>query len=193
MNIIENYYFYSFNSIILSKIFINFLGNVPKIKKLSFFFIINVKQYKKNLLLFYIMISLIFGGVLILKRKELQGLQIFNVIIKKKKIFLFFISFINFYLPLLSVVENSVKKGFSVSKSKKHSFFFYRLNYFSFPVISEFDSIYLEHEMIYDFINSYRFQLDIYIKMGLLSKDSGEFLLRFHRLPCILQLRSNFF
>ena len=32
---------------------INFIGNIPKIKKLAFFFLINIKQYKKNVLLFY--------------------------------------------------------------------------------------------------------------------------------------------
>jgi len=193
MNSLQNYYYYCFNSIIISKIFINFLGDLPKIKKLSFFFIINIKSYKKNLLLFYIMISLIFGGSLILKRNESQGLQIFNIFIKKKKIYIFFLLFINFYLPLLSTVENSLKKGFHFSKSKKQNFFYYRLNYFSFPVISEFDAIYLEYETIYDFVNSYRFQLDIYIKLALLSKDSGEVLLRFFRLPCVLQLKNGFF
>lgn len=162
MNNLYNYYYYCFNSIIISKIFINFLGNVPKIKKLCFFFIINLKSYKKNLLLFYIMISLIFGGGLILKRSELQGLQVFNLSIRKKKIYIFFLLFINFYLPLLSVVENSVKKSLHFLKSKKKDFFFYRLNYFSFPVISEFDVIYLEYETIFNFVNSYRFQLDIY-------------------------------
>ena len=35
--------------------------------------------------------------------------------------------------------------------------------------------------MIYGFINSYRFQIDIYIKVMLFSKDSGELFLRFHR------------
>ena len=68
MSLVENYYFYTFNSIIISKFFVNFLGSFPKIKKLVFFIIINIKQYKKNVLLFYIMISLIFGGVLILKK-----------------------------------------------------------------------------------------------------------------------------
>ena len=42
--------------------------------------------------------------------------------------------------------------------------------------------------MIYDFINCYRFQIDIYIKVMLFSKDSGELFLRFHRVPCVLKL-----
>jgi hypothetical protein len=191
MNSVQNYY-YCFNSILISKVFINFLGNVPKVKKLSFFFIINLKTYKKNLLLFYIMISLIFGGSLVLKRHDSQGLQIFNIFIKKKKIYVFFLLFINFYLPLLNIVENSVKKG-HFFKFKNHNFLHYRLNYFSFPVILEFDVLYLECEAIYNFVNSYRFQLDIYIKSNLLCKDSGEILLRFFRFPCVLQLRNNFF
>jgi hypothetical protein len=44
--------------------------------------------------------------------------------------------------------------------------------------------------MIYDFINCYRFQLDIYIKMSSISKDSGEVLIRFHRLPCRIELKN---
>lgn len=144
MSIVENYYLYNFNSIILSKIFINFLGNFPKIKKLSFYFIINNKQYKKNLLLFYIMISLIFGGILVLKRKEIQGLQVFKMKIKEKFLLVFFFTFINLYLPLFSVAENSIKKSLFFLKYKKKKFFLYRLNYFSFPVIPELDLVYLD-------------------------------------------------
>lgn len=144
MGIVENYYVYQFNSIIISKVFINFLGNFPKIKKLSFFFIINNKHYKKNLILFYILISLIFGGILILKRKEVQGVSIFNIVLKRKKIFFFLFAFVNFYLPLLSVSENLLKKGFFFLRDLQYNLFFYRLNYFAFPVISEFDSIYLD-------------------------------------------------
>lgn len=94
---------------------INFIGNIPKIKKLAFFFLINIKQYKKNVLLFYIMLSLIFGGIFIKKKKENQGLHIFNIIIKKKKIYYYLLSFVNIYLPLLSVIENYLKKGFLFS------------------------------------------------------------------------------
>ena len=90
------------------------------------------------------MISLIFGGVLILKRKEIQGLQIFNLVLKNKNIFLFLFVFIYFYLPLLNIVDTFLKKAFLLSKNKKALFFMYRLNYFSFPVISELDVIYLD-------------------------------------------------
>ena len=41
--------------------------------------------------------------------------------------------------------------------------------------------------MIYDFINCYRFQIDIYLKVILLSKDSGELFLRYYRIPCVLK------
>lgn len=166
---------------------INFIGNIPKIKKLAFFFLINIKQYKKNVLLFYIMLSLIFGGIFIKKKKENQGLHIFNIIIKKKKIYYYLLSFVNIYLPLLSVIENYLKKGFLFSWNKHNNFLLYRLNYFSFPVISELDLIYLDYEMIYNFINSYKFQLDIYIKIKLFIKDVGNFLFRFYRFPCILE------
>jgi hypothetical protein len=187
MSLIENYFLYNFNALIISKYFVNFLGSFPKIKKLVFYFIINIKQYKKNLLLFYIMLSLIFGGILILKRKEIQGLQIFIIELKKKKIYFFLITFISFYLPLLNVVDNTIKKAFVLVKSKKEFFNLYRLNYFSFPVITELDVIYLDYEMIYDFINSYRFQIDVYMKMMLFSKDSGELFLRYYRVPINLK------
>ena len=188
MSIIENYYFYNFNSIMLSKVFVNYLGGFTKIKKLVLYFIISAKQYKKNLLLFYIMLSLVLGGVLILKRKEIQGIQILSIELKNKSIFLFLFSFINFYLPLLNIVDNTIKIAFALSSNKKHKFFIYRLNYFSFPVISELDVLFLDYELLYDFINAYKFQMDIYLKVMLLSKDSGELLLRLYRFPTTFKI-----
>ena len=188
MSLIENYYFYNFNSIMLSKVFVNFLGGFPKIKKLVLYFIISAKQYKKNLLLFYIMLSLVLGGVLLLKRKEINGIQIFSIELKNKSIPLFLFSFTNFYLPLLNVVDNAIKIAFALSSNKKHKFYIYRLNYFSFPVISELDVLYLDYEMLYDFINAYKFQIDMYLKVMLFSKDSGELLLRLYRFPTTFKI-----
>lgn len=90
MNNIENYYLYSFNYILLSKLCILSLRSFPQIKNLTLFFIINTKQYKKNLLLLYIIINLIFGGILVLKTNVINSLQIINLNVKKRKIFFFY-------------------------------------------------------------------------------------------------------
>ena len=119
MNNIENYYLYSFNYILLSKLCILSLRSFPQIKNLTLFFIINTKQYKKNLLLLYIIINLIFGGILVLKTNVINSLQIINLNVKKRKIFFFLQAFIHFYLPLLNSTENVVKKAISFSTLKK--------------------------------------------------------------------------
>ena len=126
MGIFDNYCLYHYNAITISKIVIYNLGVFPKIKKLSFYFIINIKTYKKNLFLFYIMISLIFGGVLVLKKKEVLNFQVFNFQVNKKKILLFILMFINVYLPLLVTVEGILKKVFFLSNKKKKTI--YRCN-----------------------------------------------------------------
>lgn len=102
----------------------------------------------------------------------------------------FVFSFVNCYLPLVNVIDNNVKKGFFPIVSKKLNFMLYRLNYFSFPVISELYLICSDSEILYNFVNSYRFQLDIYIKILFLSKDLGEFLLRFYRVPLLFSFKN---
>ena len=92
------YYKDFFNSLIISKIILNSLWLIPKIKKIIFYFILQNKEYKKNLLLFYIIVSLIFLGITVIKKKVISGLHIFKIILKKKKICTFLISFIYFYV-----------------------------------------------------------------------------------------------
>lgn len=191
MLVLNTFNFYNFKAILISKLFINFLGNIPKLKRLSFFFIIDIKQYKKNLLLFYIIICLIFGDILGIKKKEVQHFVIFNLNLTNRKITQFFYSFVSFYLPLLGFNQNSLKKGFFCYR-KKESISVYRLSYFSFPVIAELDVICADYEMIYGFVNNYRFQLDVHIFISKFLKDSGEILLRFNRLPCNLILRQKY-
>lgn len=187
MGLIENCYLYNFNSIILSKINIKSLRSFPELKKVSFFFFISLKQYKKNIMLFYIIISLIFGGVVVLKRKEVQGLQIFKLSIRKNKILFFLIIYINLYLPLVSNIENTIKKSFLYLLNTKTNIVF-RLNYFSFPIIPEVDLLCLDFELFYNFISFYRFQIDFHFKVAFSLKDIGEFLLRLYRLPCKLKV-----
>lgn len=187
MNNIENYYLYSFNYILLSKLCILSLRSFPQIKNLTLFFIINTKQYKKNLLLLYIIINLIFGGILVLKTNVINSLQIINLNVKKRKIFFFLQAFIHFYLPLLNSTENVVKKAISFSTLKKSKNWIFRLNYFSFPVISELDLMYESYELIYNFVTNYKLQLDVFIKPANVLNGSNEFLLRMYKIPCVLQ------
>ena len=187
MNTFENYFFYNynFNAIIISKIGITSLKKLPKIYNLTFFFIVNVKQYKKTLLLFYIIISLIFSGIVALKTNITISLQIIKLTLKKIKIFYFLQAFINFYLPLLSSTENIIKQGISYTKVNK--FLVYRLNFFSFPVIPELDSISESYEMIYNFVSGYKFQLDLFMTSSFLLRSSNELIIRMYRFPCIFQ------
>jgi hypothetical protein len=185
MDIIQTYCIYSFNSIILSKIILKSLIDIPNIKKLSLFYFINNKQYKKNLLLFYIIISLIFGGTVILKKKELQKLYIFNLTLKKKHCFNFLLCFINVYLPLIDITENLLKTA-TLPKLKKKELL-YRLNYFHFPAIIELDPIYINCERIHNFVSNYRLQLDFYIKTCFYIKNVLEFIPRMYRFPCVFK------
>jgi hypothetical protein len=116
MGLLSNYCQPKYNYIIISKISINFLKNYPELKYLFLYFIIDIKQYKKNLLLFYLVINLIFCGIKFTKKNSQGSLSIFKLIIKKKTIFFFLQSFINFYLPLLSTSENVYKRTVSFRK-----------------------------------------------------------------------------
>ena len=100
MNLLENYYTWNFNNIIISKLLLNKKKNIPQIKKLSFIFLLKIKQYKKNNFLFFILISLVFGNVLILKNKQNKELQIFNFILKNSKLKFFFLISLIFIYPL---------------------------------------------------------------------------------------------
>jgi hypothetical protein len=155
---------------------------IPKIKKLSLFFIINIKQYKKNLLLFYILINLIFGNILLLKNKSIKELYIFKLKLKKNKIISFLLNFVNIYLPLINITEKLVKKN-KIFFNLKSQILLYRLNYFSFPLIPELDFFYIKNEQIYQFVNNYQLQLNIYIKSFFYIKNSFEFLFRMYRFP----------
>jgi hypothetical protein len=189
MNFIENYYTWNFNAITISKIILKSSKIIPQIKKLNFFFLINQKQYKKNLLLFYIIVSLIFNTVLILKNKSLEGVQIFCFKLKKKKIFNFLLLFVNIYLPLINIPQDIIKKNVLSFPLKKKTLLIFRLNYFTFPSIYELDLIYRACEQIQNFINNYRLQLDIFIKTSFYVKHSLDFLIRMYRIPYVLKLK----
>lgn len=90
-------------------------------------------------------------------------------------------------MPLLSTVENSIKKSISICVK---NYFTYRINYFAFPLILEMGLIYLEHTMVYDYISSYRLQIDFVITHFVGLNNSCEFLLRMYRFPCTIILKN---
>lgn len=110
--------------------------------------------------------------------------------IKKRKILIFLQSFINFYLPLLSGSENVYKRTVVKKRVFLANISYYRFNYFYFPPISELDLIYEDFELIYDFINNFKFQLDIFIKNPKNIRNSGEILLRIYKFPCLTKLNT---
>ena len=183
MSSLENYCKPKFNSIIISKVSIKLLKNYPILKCLFLYFIINTKHYKKNILLFYIVINLIFCGVKFKKKNSQGSLVIFKLSVKKKKLGAFLQSFINFYLPLLNTPEAVYKKTVNLRKKSSIGLYFYRFNYFTFPAISELDLMYEDFELLYDFISNFKLQLDIVMRFPKNSSGS-EMLLRAYKLPC---------
>ena len=172
MDILRNFYVYNFNAIVLSK---TSIGSFVGLKKIVCFFIINVKVYKKNLLLFYIILNILFCERGILKKKSIDQLQIIKVVVKNKKS-IFLHKFVQFYLPILGTLENSIKLGtFCVGRRGYNLFkkIVYRINYFAFPVIPELDLIYGEYEAIYNVVSTYRLQLDFVTKTRMCQK--GDF------------------
>jgi len=175
------------NSILLSKLNVLNLQSIPELQKLSFFFVISTKVFKSNEYLFYIMVSLIFNGTLVKKKNQVRKISIFNIVLIKK-VESFLARFVSFYLPLVDYDDIVISKGIALNAVKNNMLVF-RLNYFTFPVIPELDFIYNEYPMIRKFISTYRLQLDIYLKLSHAVKDTGDFLLRMHRLPCRLFLK----
>jgi hypothetical protein len=192
MGLLENYCKPKFNSLILSKTTIKSLKNYPELKYLFLFFLIDIKQYKKNTLLFYLVINLIFGGVSFTKKKSLNSLLVFKLLVKKKKLFIFLESFVLFYLPLMSTSENTFKATVSFQKRYLSKTCVFRYNYFMFPAISELDLMYENYELLYDFITNFKLQLDVVIKQPNGGCSYGDTLLRMYRLPFSSKLKSSY-
>lgn len=190
MNYLNNYCAQNFKALILSKVFLVSLYNYPKLNKLVFFFLISSKQYKKSVFLFYIVMSIFFCRVKIIRKKSISSLNMLTILINKNKK-MFLLVFINFYLPLLGSVENKLKYGVSTIKSKNFFFLkYYRVNYFSFPVIPELDLMYEQYETVFNIVSNYRLQIDFIVKTKSIIKDSSLFLIRMLRFPCVLKIKS---
>lgn len=188
MGLLENYCANKFNSILISKLSVKLLKNYPELKCFLLYFIINLKHYKKSLLLFYLMVNLIFGGIFFFKKKKTNFSYVLKMSVRKKKMFIFLNSFVNVYLPLVNISENIYKQTVSSRKLNLTKFFFYRFHFFSFPAISELDLFYEDFELIYDFVIGFKFQLDIVIKNQFLL-SAGEILLRMHKFPCLAKIQ----
>jgi len=192
MTIFSNYFLYNQNAIVISKSTINSIYKFPKVEKLLLFFIIDTKHYKKNLLLFCIVISLIFGVVSNTKMKETKNIQSFYFCLQDKMVFQFLTDFIYLYLPLLNTNDNYEKQGILLIDNRYISTksLVYRLDYFSFPVIFQLDSLCSNFEMLQNFISKYKLRVDVYLRSGFLNKESNEYLLRMIRLPCVFKVKS---
>ena len=190
MGFLENYCTLKINAMCISKLSIQAVKSYPKFQSVFISIIFNVKQYKKNLLLFYLIINLMFGGLSFIKKKSTNYL-ILQIRLKNKKIFFFLKSFINFYLTVLNTADDIYKKLVIRRRVFLTHTSYYRFTYFSFPPIPELDLIYETFELIYDFISNFKCQLDIVIKNSKSIQQVGELLLRFYRLPCKVKLKNN--
>jgi hypothetical protein len=181
MNTIETYIAYKFKAIILSKITIKKISDLPRINKLSFFFFLSLKKYKKNLLLFFIVMHLFFNSFSQKKKKEVQKFYVVFVSLKKKKwIQTFFLNFLNVFLAVLPVAELMLKYGVEKIERREKKL---RLNYFHFPRISELEILYAKDAQLYIHTGNYKFQMDISFFTVFYIKDLLDFLLRMYRLP----------
>ena len=175
-------------SIISSKIMLRPYFYFPKIKKVVVFFILNTKYYKKNIILFYIIVNLCFYRVTVSHTQEINSFQILKFSLQKKKITAFFNSFITVYLPTLDSNQNCMKKS---NLNKNTNSFIYRICYFNFPVIPESEFLCYTNEYIYNWINSYQIRFDFYLRNGSFIKNSLEFLFRLYRLPIVTKYIKN--
>ena len=187
---IHTYCFNYHHHIISSKLILNSSFNWPKIKKIAVFFILNAKYYKKNILLFYIIVNLSFSDVIITHNKEMYNYQILKFSIRSNKINNFFNNFINVYLPILDGNQNLIKKV-AVNNIETFNCFLYRINYFNFPLVPESDFLCYSNEYISNLINNYQVRFDVYVKFINFTKNSLEFLFRLYKFPVIAIILKN--
>ena len=178
----EQHCFQYHQSIISSKILLKPYSSFPKIKKIVVFFILNTKYYKKNSLLFYIIVNLCFYRTNASYKQEVNNYQVLKFSLQKRKIAEFFNSFITVYLPVLDFNQNLIKKS-ALNNNRKSSSFLYRICYSNFPVIPESDFLCYTNEYIYNWISGYQIRFDMYLKSMYFVKNSLGFLFRLRRFP----------
>ena len=144
----EQHCFFYNQSIISSKITLKPYSNFPKIKKIVVFFILNTKYYKKNILLFFIIVNLCFYRATVSNIREVCNYQILKFSLRKRKITEFFNNFITVYLPTFDSNKNIIKKSV-LNNNTKSGNFLYRICYANFPVIPESEFLCYTNEYIY--------------------------------------------
>ena len=180
----ENYCFEYCGSVISSKLILKCYFDFPKFRKIVVFFIINIRYYKKNIFLLYIIINICFYCNLIFYNKEINNYQVVKFSLRKKNIYVFFNTFINVYLPILDRDQNIIKLSTIISYKPIQ---IYRFNYFNFPVIPESDFLCYNNENLVSVITTYQIRFDFYLKSFIFLKNSLEFLFRMFRLPIIIK------
>jgi hypothetical protein len=145
----EQHCFRYHRSIISSKVLLKPYFSFPKVKKIVVFFILSIKYYKKNILLFYLIVNLCFYKATVVHTQEIRNYQIVKFSLQKRKITEFFNSFITAYLPTLDFNQNVQKKTVA-NKNKSLNNFIYRLCYLNFPVVPEADFLSYNNEYIYN-------------------------------------------
>jgi len=183
MTLLSSFSMYYCQAVISSQFTLKPKNSFPKIKKIVIFLVVSLKQYKKNILLCYVISYLLMSNTLIFNNKKIQQHSILKFLVKTNFFLIFFFNFVNVYLPLLSSDQNTIKKSI-VQKVSSSQQFMYRLQYFTFPVIPEMELICYNNEFLSRFISNNYLQIDIYIQSAVYIKSALEILLRFFRLPC---------
>jgi hypothetical protein len=163
-------------AILLSKLSTALKKKLPSIKKIIFYFLINLKTYKKGELLLFIALALIFRGLQVRKYTEFRSIQVFRVVLHKCA---FLKMFVWYYLPTLGLQENYIQS----SLNQKSRQIILQMTYKSMLCLPEFDEFYSSYDLVFTILASYRVLLSIYMEKCALSSGI-ETLVRFYRLPC---------
>ena len=176
-----------FNNTCLSKFILVSIKNYPGIAGIQVFFIVS-KSYKKNLLLFFIILHLIFGSVFFQQKKCNQSILLYNIIkicLKKKKIYAFLFRFL-YYLPLSSFVAHAIFKKIIYRVLYYKSTHYIRFNFFLFPPILELDRFYEDFDQFYVLVSLFKFQCNFKISNPVFF--GANFVLQFFKFPCKILL-----
>jgi len=166
--------------LLLSKISMGTFQNLPEIKKTIFYFLINLKQYKKGELLLFIALALLFRGLHVVKYTEFRGIQVFRVTLEKVQ---FFKTFVSFYLPTLGLQENYVQTLLVQKIKKKNRKTILQITYKSMCCLPELDVFYSSYDLVFTILSSYRVLLSLHIKNCIMTSGI-EAVARLYRLPC---------
>lgn len=168
------------NIYLLSKYSYTQIKNFPQIKLMTYNLVLNYKQKNKYYLFIHMIIMLIFYNPSAKTRFlfKTQQMNILELKLKSRKsIFQFLHNFIYIYFPRIDSFSTEFK-FFDERNIIKFSFF-------KFPLIFELNTLFNSIEYLYSFINTYRFQLNLFFK-----KQKNFLLnytyLQYYKLPILL-------